>query len=479
LHRDGHQVPVEISVSRFDSDGEMLIGAFMRDLSDQRAAEAHLDREIQERGKVARSVAQIRPGQTAEQTAAAICRSIGESLNLEVAAVYHIASANQAIPLGVRAPRGAPIGRNRPLPPVRAAHLIRQAKSGPWVERWDARPEDGAYARRWTGVGLSAAAYVPFRGTEGLLGLLVAGTTVPSPGADDMARRLPSLLEYASLAGALLGPQLTGRRVRQAKAERIRRIIDRQAFHAVFQPIVRLDSGAVVGYEALTRFDDDVRPDIRLADADAAGLGLELEISTMAAALKAAVRLPEGPWISLNASPRLVLDGDSLRDMLQDVPRGLVIEITEQSPIADYGSVRQAIAAIGKQARLAVDDAGAGFASLRHIIELRPNLVKLDVGLIQGIQGDSARQALVAGMVHFAQRAGCELIAEGIEEEADLRTLRGLGIRLGQGYLLGRPALPGSFPDPGPSMPRPPEPTGVWNWSPVEALDPHPPPFKH
>jgi EAL domain-containing protein (putative c-di-GMP-specific phosphodiesterase class I) len=106
-------------------------------------------------------------------------------------------------------------------------------------------------------------------------------------------------------------------------------------------------------------------------------------------------------------------------------------------------------------------------------------VVKLDIGLIRGIHADTARQALVAGMVHFAQRAACELIAEGIEEEADLKTLRSLGIRFGQGYLLGRPALPGTFPKPGPSMHRTAESGGVWNWSPIEPVDLRGVPIKH
>jgi EAL domain-containing protein (putative c-di-GMP-specific phosphodiesterase class I) len=88
---------------------------------------------------------------------------------------------------------------------------------------------------------------------------------------------------------------------------------------------------------------------------------------------------------------------------------------------------------------IAVDAAGAGFASLRHVIELRPGYVKLDISLIRGVGDDDARQALVAGMVHFAAETGCLLVAEGIETDTELAALRRLGIGLGQGYLLGRP----------------------------------------
>jgi EAL domain-containing protein (putative c-di-GMP-specific phosphodiesterase class I) len=107
--------------------------------------------------------------------------------------------------------------------------------------------------------------------------------------------------------------------------------------------------------------------------------------------------------------------------------------------IDDYGAVRATLGHLPAGTSLAVDDAGAGFASLRHIIELRPRYVKLDMGLVRGVDGDPARQALIAGMVYFSRQTDCVLIAEGIETEAERRTLRQLGVGFGQGFLLGRP----------------------------------------
>ena len=117
----------------------------------------------------------------------------------------------------------------------------------------------------------------------------------------------------------------------------------------------------------------------------------------------------------------------------------MVLEITEHAPISDYRAFRTALEALGPSVRAAVDDAGAGFASLRHILELRPSFVKLDLGLIRAIEQDRARQALVAGMTHFAARTGTTLIAEGVETQAECEALRSLGVELGQGYLFGRP----------------------------------------
>jgi len=91
------------------------------------------------------------------------------------------------------------------------------------------------------------------------------------------------------------------------------------------------------------------------------------------------------------------------------------------------------------KAQLAVDDAGAGYAGLRHILELKPQFVKLDISLVRNVDADRARQAMVAGMAYFASHSNCELIAEGIETAEELTELIRLGVSLGQGYLFGKP----------------------------------------
>jgi EAL domain-containing protein (putative c-di-GMP-specific phosphodiesterase class I) len=117
----------------------------------------------------------------------------------------------------------------------------------------------------------------------------------------------------------------------------------------------------------------------------------------------------------------------------------VVLEVTEHAAVADYPAFRAAMAELGPKVRLAVDDAGAGFASLRHILELRPAFVKLDRWLVADLESDDARQAMIVGLRHFARSTGCRLIAEGIETDRELAVLRTLDIPLGQGFLLGRP----------------------------------------
>ncbi len=188
---------------------------------------------------------------------------------------------------------------------------------------------------------------------------------------------------------------------------------------------------------------DGVTPDVRFAAAAAVGLGPELELATLGAALEAAADLPAGLWLNINVSPAFALGGDTLRGLLRAEDRPIVCEVTEHEAIEDYDAFRSAVAGL-EGVLMAVDDAGAGFSSFRHILELRPAFVKLDRSLVAGIDGDPVRQALIAGMCHFATSAGCRLVAEGIETEAEMAALIDLEVPLGQGYLLGYPAPAGA-----------------------------------
>jgi EAL domain-containing protein (putative c-di-GMP-specific phosphodiesterase class I) len=164
-----------------------------------------------------------------------------------------------------------------------------------------------------------------------------------------------------------------------------------------------------------------------------------LERATLKASLEAATLLPESAWLNLNASPELILAGGRLRSLLSKCRRRIVLEVTEHDAIVDYPAFRIAMANLGPEVEFAVDDAGSGFASLRHILELGPAFVKLDRWLIAGLESDEARQAMLVGMRHFARKTGCRLIAEGVESDRDVAVLRDLDIRFAQGYILGRP----------------------------------------
>ncbi len=318
--------------------------------------------------------------------------------------------------------------------------LVARARQGPWVE--DVVPSEGdVRAAAFVAANVTIGAGAPIHAGDELVGLLWLGVgqEAQRPAPVRRAGLLASAIDYASILGATVGSALADRRGRAAIRAELQGALAARAFHPVFQPMVDLGSRHIVGYEALTRFADGTRPDLRFAQAAAVGLGPDYELAAIEAALAAASRLPSDAFLSLNASPGLVLGSTRrLRESIRSTTRQLIIELTEHVPIDDYAAVREAIAELGGVG-LAVDDAGAGYASLRHILELGPTFVKLDVSLVRAIEGDGLRQALAAGLDYFALRSGFHLIAEGVETEDEAATLEGLGIEFGQGYLFGRP----------------------------------------
>jgi EAL domain-containing protein (putative c-di-GMP-specific phosphodiesterase class I)/CheY-like chemotaxis protein len=220
---------------------------------------------------------------------------------------------------------------------------------------------------------------------------------------------------------------------------RIRRVVDERLIRPVFQPIVDLRSGSTVGFEALSRFDCEPKqvPGCWFAEADAVGLRPELELH---AAMVAAARFRHAgceTFLSLNASPDTLAGYGVLAAELGD---RLVLEITEHEAIDDYDEVAARFDELRRfGARLAVDDTGAGFASLRHVLQLSPDIVKLDISLTRGIDRDACRRALASALTSFARELGAVIVAEGIETAAERDTLRKLGVTLGQGFFLAPP----------------------------------------
>jgi EAL domain-containing protein (putative c-di-GMP-specific phosphodiesterase class I) len=226
-------------------------------------------------------------------------------------------------------------------------------------------------------------------------------------------------------------------------------VLDGRRFHIVFQPIYALGDGHLIAVEAMTRFDlePDLPPDRWFAAAHAAGRGVDLEIAAVEAALDAARELPPHVGLCVNASPATVADQRLLALARQHPTRPLTVEITEHAAIEDYPVLREALAAlICLGVDLAVDDAGAGFASLQHIVQLEPDVIKLDMSLTQDVMASPLRRALAASLIEFTDRSGARLVVEGIETVADLSAWAGLGAHAVQGFVVGRPA---ALPAPG------------------------------
>ncbi len=444
--KDGALYEEEATISPLRAPGGEVTGyvAVKRDVTALRAAEASLAREFRERAGVAAALSRLKRGPNAAETAADICDALLGLPGIDVATLVSFEGPRRAVTIAARGPAGLPMVPGRPLPAGRAAYLYERATQGPWAQDWHLRTVDGAYGKAMSDVGIQAMAYAPIRDADRLLGLVAAGT-LDEDYARHLIDHLPAVGEFAVAAGALVIGQLEGgRRDTQLRA-RIQRVLIEHGYHPVFQPIVTLQGGERVGYEALTRFADGTPPDRMIADAHTVGLGAELEVACLSAALDAAASLSPDLWLNLNASPDVIQHSPALAELITGRSRRIVIEVTEHAAIDDYQGVRDAVAGFGPLVSLAVDDAGAGFASLRHLTELTPRFLKLDISLVRHVDRELSRQAMIAGLSHFAGRVGCEVIAEGIEDVAELETLSELGVHIGQGFLLGRPEpLPGT-----------------------------------
>jgi EAL domain-containing protein (putative c-di-GMP-specific phosphodiesterase class I)/CheY-like chemotaxis protein len=223
---------------------------------------------------------------------------------------------------------------------------------------------------------------------------------------------------------------------------RIRSVMERWGLEIAFQPIVELDSRTVVGHEALSRFAPSPKrgPAEWFAEAHQVGLGVELELFAIRMACERSRLLPQDSFMAVNVSPITALRPDLLELLDCAHVDHVVLEVTEHAPVEDYPRFRVAVGRMRQHgARLAIDDAGAGFASLRHILELNAELIKLDGSLTHSLESDPRRRSLAAALIEFGRESGAAVLAEHIESELQLCELRRLGVTYGQGYHLGRP----------------------------------------
>lgn len=233
-----------------------------------------------------------------------------------------------------------------------------------------------------------------------------------------------------------------------AKRAEIEEVLAGGALHMVFQPVVELGTGRTVAYEALARFDREPSrpPNLWFEQAAEVGLGTELELAAIQAALRELSHIPLEQVLAVNVSPETAVDAGFANLLADFAIERLVLEITEHAGVADYDALHAALERAGRgRLRVAVDDAGAGFASLSHILRLGPDAIKLDLSLVRDIDSDPVKRALASSLVTFAREIGSVIIAEGIETAAELDCLRELGVAWGQGYHL---AKPGELPSP-------------------------------
>jgi EAL domain-containing protein (putative c-di-GMP-specific phosphodiesterase class I)/putative methionine-R-sulfoxide reductase with GAF domain len=305
-------------------------------------------------------------------------------------------------------------------------------------------------------VGLRSMLVAPLPYGDMLIGVLKVVAPWPNAFHDQDVRTLELLntligaalshaAHHSSVEAAFNSKLEADRLVSEERDElrrRIRGVIDREAFELAFQPVRALDTGTIVGFEALARFNDGRPrpPDRWFDDAMRAELGFELEVAVARKAMRSLALLPSNTYLAVNVSPETAASAEIMRLCAGYSAGRIVLEITEHSSVDDYLALAERarlLRAMGVQ--LAIDDAGAGFSSLRHVLRLEPDLIKLDKSITRNIDKRARHQSLAAALLTFADGTSASIVAEGIETEAELATLKKLGVPYGQGYYLGRP----------------------------------------
>ena len=265
----------------------------------------------------------------------------------------------------------------------------------------------------------------------------------PEPNKSLNQRDLETMRLFASIATQQVQHNYEHKRNMKAKRLRIEKALQQSAFAIAYQPIVDLGEMEPSGYEALCRFAAEPyrSPDVWFDEAAAVGLSVELELAAIRQAMRAIDQIAAHQYISVNASPSTIMSPQFVETFSELSLSRIVLEITEHAVVEDYDAFTDVLTPLREQGlRLAVDDAGAGHSSLRHIVQLSPDYVKVDMSLTRNVDGDLARRALIGALLFYTRETSAQIIAEGIETEAELKTLKLLGVRRGQGYLLGRPA---------------------------------------
>lgn len=282
---------------------------------------------------------------------------------------------------------------------------------------------------------------VPIRLADGsVYGTFCCFSHLPNPSLTE--RDLHVMRVFAEMVGEQIQQELDERHSRRLVEDRIEAVVKAEGLTMVYQPIVELSTNRVVAFEALARFLTEPyrSPDIWFDEAALVGRAIELETMAIRLALAGLAQLPSGVYITVNASPEMIVRG-GLAEVLRGYPLDrVVVEITEHHAIERYEDIAGVIGPLQEMGlRIAIDDAGAGYASFRHILNLHPHIVKLDISITRAIDSDRSRRALAAALCGFASETGCKIVAEGVETAGELAVIRALGIPKVQGYFLGRP----------------------------------------
>lgn len=281
---------------------------------------------------------------------------------------------------------------------------------------------------------------VPLRLSDGTVyGSFCALSRTPDRSMTE--RDVGVLRAFAALASEQIESNLEDDVRRSALQNTIGKLISGDRLTIFHQPIHVLSDNRAAGVECLARFPDAGKrgPDCWFNEADEIGMGVELEMLAVRSALATLPYVPASHYMAINASPATIISGALEQALANYDGAQLVIEVTEHQEVTDFAALAKALRTVSPKAKIAIDDVGAGYAGMRHIVDLAPDILKLDMSLTRDIFNDPARRALAGALVQFSREIGCSLVAEGIECAAERDVLADLGITYGQGYFYSPP----------------------------------------
>lgn len=381
-----------------------------------------------------------------QKTLPRLLRALREHLGMDVAFVSEFVDGRRVFRCvdAARAGTGPAIGAGDPLEQTYCQRIVDGRMPELIVDTADDPEAQSLKVTRTLSIGSYLG--VPLRLGDGeVYGTLCCFSAVPDHTLNQ--RDLGMLRVVADMAADLIDHELESHREEREITRDVLAALDGRGISTVYQPILDLDTADPVGFEALTRFaDESLDTEHWFDNAARIGREMELELHAAAMALRGFDHLPSDCYLSINLSAD-TLASEELAQLLRDAPMNrLVLEITERAPIRRYDVLLDALARYrARGARVAVDDAGAGYASFRHILVLEPDLIKLDKSLVRNVDVDASRRELAIALIQFARKTGSKLVAEGVETATELAALRRMGVGLAQGYYLGRPLTLGQL----------------------------------
>ncbi len=287
--------------------------------------------------------------------------------------------------------------------------------------------------------------------TGTIMGMIRAGAMsyiVKGAGGDEVLdgihRAIRGQASMPAFAATAVGAELRGQEEEErGRVVLLRNVLDHDLMNVVFQPVVDMETREPIAFEALCRVNSPPQrpPDMWFADAADHHLGLEFELQAIRVALRHLAHLPGNCPLHVNASPDVAMTPELAALLLESDPERIILEITEHTQIHDYPALTAALVPLRAAGVLiGVDDAGSGFSSMSHIVNMEADVIKVDISLVRDIHLNKMRRAMVGALAEFARQAEALVIAEGVELEEERATLITLGVTAAQGYLFGRPA---------------------------------------